>query len=421
MMLKRFAASERGNFAAIFAIAMIPIMTAVAGAVDFAETQRKASQVQQALDATALAMANMEMNGTVPTPAEAQAYFRVNLANWSGTVPSFSYVAPSDPVSFAALLEDLKARAILGQAAEGEQIRGVTASFQHQGITSFSVEWNVTRHASVRMAAGLPACILALNETASSAIKIQGSTEVSMAHCVLAANSSAEGAISRGGAAKISAECVTTVGTVSGFDTSLADLECQAPLERRWRSTNPVKDVTIPSYTSCQKAVGTGKEKSLKPGTYCGERISGEVVLEPGTYILRGGSISLNGNGSLLAPGVTLFLLDDATMSIGANQVVQLSPPTSGPYEGISVYQELGNTNALQILGTSGSTISGIIYAPSAHVQFAGNATADAAPECLRIIADTIEMTGNSTIESDCADEFAGRKIEAEVSLSLIR
>ena len=40
--------------------------------------------------------------------------------------------------------------------------------------------------------------------------------------------------------------------------------------------------------------------------------------------------VSLNGNGSLSAPGVTIFLLDDASMSIGANQVVQLSPPTSG-------------------------------------------------------------------------------------------
>ena len=420
-MLKRFAASESGNFAAIFAIAAIPVATAVAGAIDVAETQRKASQVQQALDATALAMANLEMNGTVPTANQAEVYFQANLSSWSGAYPDFSYVAPTDPESFAALLSDLQAQAILGEAAEGERVRGVSASFRHEGITSFSVKWNVTRTASVRMAAGLPACVLALNETVGSAIKIQGSTEVTMAHCVLAANSNAQGAISRGGSATVEAECVTTVGTVSGFETSLADLKCDAPLERRWSSIDPMKDVAIPSYTSCQKAVGTGKAKSLKPGTYCSERISGDVVMEPGTYILRGGSISLNGNGSLAAPGVTIFLLDDASMSIGANQLVQLSPPTSGPYEGISVYQEQGNTNAMQILGTSGSAVSGIIYAPSAHVQFAGNATANAAPECLRVIADTIELTGNSTFESDCEDEFAGRKIEAEVSLSLIR
>jgi type II secretory pathway pseudopilin PulG len=420
-MLKRFAASESGNFAAIFAIAAIPVATAVAGAIDVAETQRKASQVQQALDATALAMANLEMNGTVPTANQAEAYFQANLSSWSGAYPDFSYVAPTDPESFAALLSDLQAQAILGEAAEGERVRGVSASFRHEGITSFSVKWNVTRTASVRMAAGLPACVLALNETVGSAIKIQGSTEVTMAHCVLAANSNAQGAISRGGSATVEAECVTTVGTVSGFETSLADLKCDAPLERRWSSTDPMKDVAIPSYTSCQKAVGAGKAKSLKPGTYCSERISGDVVMEPGTYILRGGSISLNGNGSLAAPGVTIFLLDDASMSIGANQLVQLSPPTSGPYEGISVYQEQGNTNAMQILGTSGSAVSGIIYAPSAHVQFAGNATANAASECLRVIADTIELTGNSTFESDCEDEFAGRKIEAEVSLSLIR
>lgn len=156
MMLKRFAVSESGNFAAIFAIAAIPVVTAVAGAVDIAQTQRKASQVQQALDATALAMANLEMNGTVPTVAQAEAYFQANLANWSGAYPDFSYIAPTNPDSFAVLLVDLQAQAILGEAAEGELVRGVTASFRHEGITSFSVEWNVTRQASVRMAAGLP-------------------------------------------------------------------------------------------------------------------------------------------------------------------------------------------------------------------------------------------------------------------------
>ena len=103
-MLKRFAASESGNFAAIFAIAAIPVATAVAGAIDVAETQRKASQVQQALDATALAMANLEMNGTVPTANQAEVYFQANLSSWSGAYPDFSYVAPTDPESFAALL-----------------------------------------------------------------------------------------------------------------------------------------------------------------------------------------------------------------------------------------------------------------------------------------------------------------------------
>lgn len=420
-MFRRFLHSHDGNIAAIFAIAAMPLLVAVAGAVDLVETRRKADQVQQALDATVLAMASLEMNGAAPTSDQAEEFFRANLGDWSGELPSFNFISAGDAEALAVLMEELRAQAVVTAIGEGEFIRGVNASFQHEGMMALSADWNVSRQAVVRIGAGLPACLLALNEDVSSAIEVQGSTQISMAHCVLAANSGAEGSISRSGSATIAAECLSTVGTVTGFDGGQADLECEAPLENRWPSLDPLRDVAVPNYTGCQRATGSGKEKVLTPGTYCNERISGQVTLEPGTYILRGGEINLKGNGSLVGEGVTIFLLDDARFSIGANQIVQISPPTSGLYQGISIYQEMGNANAVQILGTSGSSVSGIIYAPSAHVQYAGNASANAAPKCLRIVADTIEMTGNSTFESDCSDEFGGREMEAEVTLSLIR
>ncbi|TIR84435.1 MAG: pilus assembly protein, partial [Mesorhizobium sp.] len=55
-MIRRFWASTRGNFALATAIAMVPLMLVVAGAVDVAGTSDDAAQLQNSLDAAGLAV-----------------------------------------------------------------------------------------------------------------------------------------------------------------------------------------------------------------------------------------------------------------------------------------------------------------------------------------------------------------------------
>ena len=140
------------------------------------------------------------------------------------------------------------------------------------------------------------------------------------------------------------------------------------------------------------------KPRLLSPGTYCNETFSGEITLQPGTYILRGGQIKLGGNGTLTGLGVTLFLMENASITLNANQVVKLSAPETGPYAGITIYQAKGNTNALLLNGGSGSTITGFVYAPDAHITFTGNSAMAGTGECVRVVGDTIEMTGTSNV-----------------------
>ena len=89
-----------------------------------------------------------------------------------------------------------------------------------------------------------------------------------------------------------------------------------------------------------------GNKKTLSPATYCDKTWSGDVTLDPGIYILRGGQIKLGGNGRLTGAGVTIFLMEGAKFVSNANEVIKLSPPTSGPYAGITIFQDRGNTSA---------------------------------------------------------------------------
>ncbi len=149
---------------------------------------------------------------------------------------------------------------------------------------------------------------------------------------------------------------------------SNAHLECGTPLENQYPSFDPLAKVVPPAYTSCQPVPG-GKTKTLSPGTFCNKTLSGDITLAPGSYILRGGRINLGGNGSLVGAGVTIFLMEDAEFSVNGNEIVQLTPPTTGPYAGITIYQEKSNHTEITINGTSGSYVSGFIYAPGVLVS----------------------------------------------------
>lgn len=113
--------------------------------------------------------------------------------------------------------------------------------------------------------------------------------------------------------------------------------------------------------------------------------------------------------------------MEGAEFSINGNELVQLTPPTSGPYAGIVIYQEKTNTNTISINGTSDSYVSGFIYAPGAHVFYAGNSVSSTQSRCLRIVGNTVEMTGNSDLKSDCSAELGGREMFAGRYMSIVR
>ncbi|TIV92909.1 MAG: pilus assembly protein, partial [Mesorhizobium sp.] len=199
-----------------------------------------------------------------------------------------------------------------------------------------------------------------------------------------------------------------------------AILSCGTPLENQYASFDPLANVTPPPYGLCQ-SMPNGKTVTLSPGTYCDKTWSGKITLNAGTYILRNVTIKPGGNGTLTGQGVTIFLMENSQIYINANEQVNLSPPTSGPYAGITIFQAHGNTQALTLNGGSGSMVSGFIYAPDAPISYAGNSDMNAQGSCLRLVGKTVEMTGNSAVESDCAAELGNREMYAGRMITLVK
>ena len=83
-LLARFAVSNQGNVAIIFAIASIPMIAAMGLAVDYTRAAQTNSAMQDALDAASLALSRRADLSTM-TPAQiqkfAQDYFNANFHN----------------------------------------------------------------------------------------------------------------------------------------------------------------------------------------------------------------------------------------------------------------------------------------------------------------------------------------------------
>jgi hypothetical protein len=243
--------------------------------------------------------------------------------------------------------------------------------------------------------------------------------------CILVANSDAGDAIARQGAARIAAECAHTSGGTEGLSGLHASFDCPAPVHNRPPVPDPFAGLAPPASSVCKSmpSGGNGNKSvtELTPGTYCGQRFSGNFDLAPGEYILRGGEIKLGGNGGISGNGVTLFLLEDASITFGANETINLTAPTEGDYAGIVIFQAPGNTADLKMNGTADSRITGFIYAPDAHVDLTGNVSVSDEGHCTRIVAGTIRFIGNSSIRTDCEEELADREIEIEDYVRLTR
>ncbi|MEO7839330.1 MAG: Tad domain-containing protein [Anaerolineales bacterium] len=160
--------------------------------------------------------------------------------------------------------------------------------------------------------------------------------------------------------------------------------------------TDPfVSDLTPPALPpgTCVAANFTGAtDNTINPGCYTSitNSASGDLTLNPGIYYIIGG-VNTSGSGSLTANGVMLYL-QTGSFNMGGSGVLTISPMTTGPYQGLSIYMDRNNTGSYSMNGSGGSSFTGTIYAPSSTVTVRGSGGTFVVDS--RIICSTAEFTG---------------------------
>ena len=254
-------------------------------------------------------------------------------------------------------------------------------------------------------------CVLALNSSASPAVKASGGNDLNLVNCNLYSNSSASPSLDVSGSATVKANQVGVVGDISGASNITATNGIRTHIRP---IADPYADVTPPAEPSCDNKKYTvnanGKTNSLDPGCYGGSitvNAGATLHLNPGIYYLDGANLSVAGNATITGTGVTLVFTGSGsswgTASIGSNAIIDLTAPTSGWSQGIVIYgdRKMQAGTAFNLTGGGTQNFGGAIYLPKANLSFSGgNGTTTS---CTKIIADTVAFTGTSNIKVDCA------------------
>jgi len=129
----------------------------------------------------------------------------------------------------------------------------------------------------------------------------------------------------------------------------------------------------------------------------------------PSLYIITG-QISNTGGGSIAAGGATLYLSPTASINIQGDNSSQISidcgatptnascgtanPPSSGPYAGVAVFMDPGNTSTISFQGNGNFAVAGTFEASHAILSMGGNGGAQSF-QSGRLIISQIQGNGN--------------------------
>jgi Flp pilus assembly protein TadG len=289
---------------------------------------------------------------------------------------------------------------------------------------------NIAARATASVEITGDACALALDETVSQALLIQGSSSVTMPTCTLAANSRHASAVSISGSASLTAESLWSAGGINTGGSAAITLP-GGQLDHMWSVADPYAALTIPSFGACDfhNKTYSNIATTIGPAVYCGGLTFGansQVTLEPGTYYIVNGDLTMNAQSVVRCncsgqQGVTFVLTTSGAVSqigrvvINGGADVQLTAPSdpNDAFVGVLIYQDRRATSTAvnKLNGGSTMTLTGAIYTPAQAAEWSGN-NGSASSNCTRIIAKTVSFIGNSELNNSGCEAMGVKPIE---------
>lgn len=214
-----------------------------------------------------------------------------------------------------------------------------------------------------------------LAPTGNNAFQAVGNNTLTIGTGSLYVNSPATSAVSIAGTATVTATSFQLVSTGKPGGTLNGPVYLGVP-----PVADPLANLPVPNPSSypVQSAttVNVAGPVTLNPGVYQGGitvQTTGNLTLNPGVYLL--GGVGLQVGGTVQGNGVMLYA-SAGGFSTATTATVNLSPPASGTYTGVSLYQDRGLGLGLNLYANHSHQITGAIYALSAPLTFnAGTGT----------------------------------------------
>ncbi len=404
-LAKKLSRDVRGNALVIVGLGMPALIGATGYGVDTAQWYMWKRELQHSVDQAALGGAfDIVKSGNYDTyELRAEQEFDANL----GKTVDFATTPTIRLADYAGGTDN----SVLVTASATKRLP--FSSF----LTGNAATIRVSAQASFTEAASYMACLISLAKTGTGT-DIGGSSVVK-AKCGLAAFSCDDDAIEIDGSATVQTDSIVACGTVSvpaaNDDVVTEGVKSLSDMYEGLETP----DNPTPRDDSC-KSFGKGKNTiaTLQPGTYSSLVVKCTTVLEPGIYVIDGGTLDLSANYNVTGNGVMFVLKNGALMKMGGSgngNSINLNPMEAadfvgGPYEGkadlysgILVFEDKdsnpGNPGHM-FNGNSNSLIEGTMYLPAGEITV--NGTANVSSQCLMISAYRIHISGGAELETLC-------------------
>lgn len=285
-------------------------------------------------------------------------------------------------------------------------------------------------------------CVISLEPTAITGITATGNASMDLG-CGIITNSTSLDAAVATGSANVTASPVAAVGGINTGSDNWGEGTDFLPFTIP--QDDPFADVTPTPPSPCNggqvrvnppgNGANSGTTTTLSEGCYSSMTLNGNVKLNPGTYYINGGDLSIGAQADIDGrDGVTFVLTNTSSGSnatignvhINGGARVRLSAPTAndttgdtvGNFKDILIYQDRrandgGSSTANLINGNSNSSFQGAFYFPSRVATF--NGTSGMTTDCVQLVARRVEFSGNSSISNSCPSggpsAFEGRHV----------
>ena len=405
--VRSFKANTSGSVAAIVAVAS-PVFIGAMGLGGEAGywylTQRK---VQNAADVAAHATAVRMNDGALLADLQSLAEYVVGEAEVSLTSAS---VQLNQPPTEGAFIEDGAAVEIVVTQTVPRMFSAIYAS---DPIT-------ISARAVATAVGGGQGCLLALNEVQDGALTIDGSSIVTLLNCEAISNAAGVSVDMPSDFSTTISHCIRGAGTIN-LNIAVT-LTCEAPVENATPVGDPLSGLAEPVVTgNCEAsweidngAVPTFITPSephpsgMNAIRYCnGLSLKGNVVLNPGLYIIEAGSenssFKINSSTVVAGSGVMFYLADGVDVQWNGGATITFTPPTTGDYAGVTIFGSRDETTdeLHRFNGNAATVLDGALYTPTSDVRFNGGG-GTSFTSCTQVIADTINFTGNAVMTLHC-------------------
>lgn len=414
--LRHRLSDEQGVIIVVVTGAMVSLILFTGIVLDVAVVLEQQRQIQNAVDAAALAAAHAERDNPGTGVATANQYLLLNG------------VDPADPAVSVTINQLYGA----DQVEVSVTAAIPTAFFRIANVDSKSVTVRAVGEA-LPLGVGNYAMV-SLSETACDAFLAFGNPDLNIVGGGIMVNSNCPNySTNIYGNADISADTLNYYGQGASRVWGNA-VTSPAPSPIGSRVTDPLAGalptpslaVTSPDSGGTQAApalrtVNGNGNITLRPGVYWGGlNILGnvDVTFDPGVYVMAGGDFESWGNGSISGAGVMIYITgspnptDCGQVSMYGNRVLDFTPASSAPYKDITFWQDVNCTADFQYHGNV-TGVHGVIYTPGARFDLLGNVDLGG----IQVISDTIKITGNTSINMNFTS-YVGDTGTGKISLA---